>query len=268
MSDPARLGVTKTKTTRRDALKLAGGVALVVFAASSGVAGAQEATPVASPAPGHNLDGKHVVIRFRTVKPDHSPDELMTMIREGFVPLVKDIPGFIWYISGADPETRGQFSIGVFADAAGVAESNRRAAEWGKQGAADLVEGDPTVYEGVIGIAAESSRAAARGDLTGQYAVIRLRQPNPEWPVTEVMARIGEGYVPLIREIPGFVLYFGSADPASGDQAYVGVYGDKTEADESTRIAGEWLTDNAYTFFSGDPQVAAGVIGVAAEGNE
>ena len=186
---------------------------------------------MASPAGGNDLNGKYVVIRIRTVKPDQSADELMALIREGFVPLVEDVPGFLWYVAGANPETRGQFSVGVFADEAGAAESNRRAAEWGKLGAADFVEGDPAVYEGEIGVATESSGAAVSGSpealpptggLVGNYAVIRLRQPNPDWPVAEVMALIGEGYVPLVREIPGFVLYFGSADPVSGGSSVCG----------------------------------------------
>ena len=266
-SGRAQMDVAMRETTRRDALKLAGGAALMAFAASgSGRAAlAQEASPVpvASPAGGNRLNGKYVVIRLRTVKPDRSTDELMTLIQDGFVPLVEDVPGFIWYIAGVNPETRGQFSVGIFADEASAAESTRRAAEWGELGAADLVEGDPTVYEGVIGVAAEAP--APSGELVGKYVLIRLRQPNPEWPVAEVMALIGEGYVPLARQIPGFVAYFGSADPVSGDQAYVGVFDDKAGADESTRIAGEWLRENSYTFFAGDPTLAEGVIGAAAE---
>ena len=258
-----------SETTRRFVLKLAGGATLLAFAgAGSGRASlAQEASPVASPAGGNGLNGKYVVIRIRAVKPDRSADELMALIQDGFVPLVEDVPGFIWYVAGADPETRGQFSVGVFDDEAGAAESNRRAAAWGTLGAADFVAGDPTVYGGEIGVAASGSPEALTptGGLVGKYALIRLRQPNPDWPVEKVLELIGEGYVPLVREIPGFVLYFGSADPVSGGQAYVGVFVDKAGADESTRVAREWLTENAYTFFAGDPILAEGVIGAAAE---
>jgi hypothetical protein len=264
------------ETTRRVALKLAGGAALLACArAGSGRAAlAQEASPVASPAGGNGLNGKYVIIRLRTVKPDRSPDELMALIRDGFVPLLQEIPGFIWYVTGVNTETRGQFSVGVFEDQAGAAESTRRAAEWGKQGAADFVEGEPVVYEGVIGVAAEASGTALRGtpealppagELVGKYVLIRLRQPNPDWSVAEVMQRIGEGYVPLAREIPGFLAYFGIADPGSGDQAYVGVFDDQAGAAESNRIARQWLKENSYDFFAGEPIMAQGPIGAAAE---
>ena len=45
----------------------------------------------------------------------------------------------------------------------------------------------------------------------------------------------------------------------------MGVFDDKAGADESTRVAREWLTENANTFFAGDPTVVEGVIGVAVE---
>jgi hypothetical protein len=273
------MDVAASETTRRVALKLAGGAALLAFAGPGAhrSALAQMASPVASPASGNSLSGKYLVIRVRTVKPDRSVDELMDLIRDGFAPLLADVPGFILYVAASNPENRGQFSVGIFEDETGAAESNGQAAEWGAHGAADFVEGDPAVYEGVIGVAAESTEAAVSGSpealaptdsLVGKYLLIRLRQPNPEWPVAEVMKRIGEEYVPLIREIPGFVAYIGSADPVSGDQAYVGIYEDKAGADESTRVAREWLTENSYTFFEGDPTIAEGVIGVAAGAEE
>jgi hypothetical protein len=275
-SDRTRMDVAMRETTRRVALKLAGGAALLAVAGAGPDRAvlAQEASPIASPAGGNGLNGKYVVIRIRTVKPDRSADELMGLIQEGFIPLLEDVPGFIWYVAGANSETRDFFSVGVFEDEAGAAESTRRAAEWGAQGTADYVEGEPSVYEGVIGVTAELAGAAvtgspeaiaSNGGLVGKYLVIRLRQPNPDWPVEEVMELIGEGYMPLVREIPGFVAYFGSADPVSADQAYVGVFDDKVGADESTRVAREWLTENSYTFFAGDPTVAEGVIGAAAE---
>ena len=127
-SGRVRMDVAMGETTRRVALKLAGGAALLAFAgAGSGRASlGQEASPVASPAGGDGLNGKYVVIRIRTVKPDRSAEELMALIQDGFVPLLKDVPGFIWYVAGANPETRGQFSVGVFADEAGAAESSNK----------------------------------------------------------------------------------------------------------------------------------------------
>lgn len=151
--DPA---VTRaTDLTRRDAVKVGGGSALAALAmvGLGGRLAAQDSTPVA----GDGLEGRYVVVRIRGLKPGASAAELVDLVREGFEPLVRKIPGFVSYAVVADEETRQQFAVSVFADKAGADESNRLAAEWGPEaGAFDFTEGDPVVAEGTIAIAAEA----------------------------------------------------------------------------------------------------------------
>ena len=252
--------MTAGRVTRRVAVKLTGAWLMAATVATRGQGlRAQEASPVASPVAAEILLGQHVVIRIRTVKAEHAPEDVLAQIQEGFVPLVEEIPGLGLYLAAANPETRALFSISVFADDAGVAESNRIAGEWVTANIPDVFEGEPAVHNGVIGVAAHMPS----GDLLGKHVVIRLRQPNPEWDVNEVMRLIGEGYVPLVEAIPGFVAYFGSADPETGGQAYITIFDDEAGTEESTSVAGEWLKANDYTFFAGDPTLAAGKIGAA-----
>ena len=105
---------------------------------------------------GDELAGGYVVIRSRTLKPDRSGAELLDLIREGFVPLLEATPGFVAYMAVANEETRDQFSIGVYETEEGATESTQIAAEWGAQGAADFVEGDPVVIAGPIDLAEAS----------------------------------------------------------------------------------------------------------------
>jgi hypothetical protein len=248
--------------SRRLILKATGGAVLVAGAAMrrGSSTSAQEASPVASPEADGSLLGQQVVIRIRTVKADHEVDDVLAQIQEGFVPLAAEIPGLVLYLAAANPETRALFSIGVFADAAGVAASNRVAGEWVKANMPDIYEGDPAVHDGVIGVAT----TAPTGDLLGKHVVIRLREPNPDWDVDEMMRLIGEGYVSLVEALPGFVAYLGSSDAETGGQAYITIFDDKAGTKESTRVAGEWLKANDYTFFTGDPTLAEGEIGAAA----
>lgn len=138
--------------TRRDALKIGtgAGFAALLLAGSGNLVLAQEATPT----PGQ--EGRYVSVRSRKLKADANPDDLIALVREGFVPLIQAIPGFVAYYVVADPDTRDQVGISIFADKAGADESTRIAAEWGPtSGATELVEGDPMVAEGVIAIAVD-----------------------------------------------------------------------------------------------------------------
>jgi quinol monooxygenase YgiN len=142
----------ESDTTRRTVLRALGGssLGLVALAAMHGRVIAQEATPVAV----DSLDGAYAVVRVRRVKPEFSATALAREVGEGFVPIVREIPGFIHYFVVADEEQRTWVSVGIFADKAGADESTERAIAFGQQGTHDWVEGDPIIIAGTIGTAA------------------------------------------------------------------------------------------------------------------
>lgn len=102
---------------------------------------------------GERVEGDAAVIRLRTLKPDRSGAELSALIQAEFVPLVTTVPGFVAYLVSANEETRDQFSIGIYDDAAGATASTEVAGEWAAQRAGDYLEGEPVVIEGTIGLA-------------------------------------------------------------------------------------------------------------------
>lgn len=108
---------------------------------------------MATPAAG-GLDGAYVAVRSRKLKEAAGAHQLLDMVQAGFVSIIEGVPGFIAYIVVANEENLDQVGIGIYADEAGAAESTAQAMEWGAQGAADLTEGDPVVFEGTIGLAA------------------------------------------------------------------------------------------------------------------
>lgn len=107
---------------------------------------AQSATPVA----GSTLEGAYAVVRVRKVRPEFSATALALEVGEGFVPIVREVPGFVSYFVVADEEQRSWVSVGVFADKAGADESTERAIAFGQQGTHDWVEGDPIIIAGQI----------------------------------------------------------------------------------------------------------------------
>ena len=75
------------------------------------------------------------------------PAELARRVQEEFVPMMRDLPGFIGYyvVDGGDGKMA---SVTVCQDAAAVEESNRRAAAWVQERLAELITGTPNVIAG------------------------------------------------------------------------------------------------------------------------
>ena len=60
-----------------------------------------------------------------------NPSELIKEVTATFLPGMKDIPGYIAYYFVDVGDAGGRMvSVSVFADEAGTAESNQRAADW------------------------------------------------------------------------------------------------------------------------------------------
>ena len=92
----------------------------------------------------------HAVIRRYQLGDPGSVDELLQRVTEGFIPIVKDAPGFLAYYaldSGGGTVT----SVSVFEDQAGAEESNSRAADWVNQNLASMIPNPPEIIAGEVG---------------------------------------------------------------------------------------------------------------------
>jgi hypothetical protein len=89
---------------------------------------------------------------------------------------------------------------------------------------------------------------------TAMYASIRRYQASD---VTEIMARIKEGFVPIITGAPGFVSYY-AIDGGHGTVASVSIFETKEGADESNRRAAEWVRANIAELVIGPPEIIIG----------
>jgi hypothetical protein len=81
-------------------------------------------------------------------------DALVKRVEEEFVEQVKGVDGFVGYyvIDGGDG-TAASVTVGETAEA--VDETSRRAADWVRESAVDVVEGPPDVTAGVVRVRVE-----------------------------------------------------------------------------------------------------------------
>jgi heme-degrading monooxygenase HmoA len=89
-------------------------------------------------------------------------------------------------------------------------------------------------------------------------AAIRYYQADPP-SIDEVVRRVQEDLVPLIRDMRGFVSYF-ILLPSEREQDIVSVsiFEDQQSAEESNRKAAEWVVQNLSALRRPTPEFAGG----------
>jgi hypothetical protein len=133
--------------SRRSATLGLGGGGLALLLASGvlpGTAHAQDASPVAGMAEGKAF----LAIRQYELASGRTMEELTALVESGFIPILKEVPGYQEYIlldTGA-----GVISISIFADQAGAEESTARAADWVGENLAGMFSGPPVVTTGSV----------------------------------------------------------------------------------------------------------------------
>jgi hypothetical protein len=77
------------------------------------------------------------------------PAEAARRVREGFVPLISQIRGFVAYY-WIDAGDGVMMSTSVFQDRASAEESNRKAADWARQNLASVLPRPPQITAGEV----------------------------------------------------------------------------------------------------------------------
>lgn len=86
------------------------------------------------------------------------------------------------------------------------------------------------------------------------FASIRkYRSNSPD----EVLRRASSGFVPIISKTPGFVEYY-TVNAGNGVIISVSVFDTKAGADESNRLAADWVKQNVASLVAGPPEIMEG----------
>jgi hypothetical protein len=90
------------------------------------------------------------------------------------------------------------------------------------------------------------------------FAVIRHYHFDPK-NGAEIDRHIREGFVPLLKKAKGFVRYYW-LDTGKGEGASISVYKDKAGADESVRLAAQFVHDHMSKLLTQKPEVIEGPV--------
>ena len=90
------------------------------------------------------------------------------------------------------------------------------------------------------------------------HAAIRQYQVDPG-SVDEIRRGLNEGLVPRIKDVYGFQAYY-AIDAGGGRMASISVFEDRAGAEESTRMAADWIRQNMASLIPNPPEVLEGEV--------
>ncbi len=90
------------------------------------------------------------------------------------------------------------------------------------------------------------------------HAAIRQYRVDPG-SVDEIVRGVNEGLLPIIEGASGFRAYY-ALDAGGGRIASVSVFEDRAGAEESTRLAADWIRENMASLFPEPPEVLQGEV--------
>ena len=91
------------------------------------------------------------------------------------------------------------------------------------------------------------------------HVAIRRYQLDPD-SVDAVLRQVDEGFIPIIKDAQGFLAYY-ALRAGAGEVATVSVFEDQAGAEESIRMAADWVRDNLAALLPNPPEVIAGEVG-------
>ena len=91
------------------------------------------------------------------------------------------------------------------------------------------------------------------------HIAIRHYQTDPG-SVAEVMRQIDEGFLPIIKDAPGFLAYY-ALEAGDGEIATVSFFDDQAGAEESIRMAADFVRENLAALLPNPPVIIAGEVG-------
>ena len=90
------------------------------------------------------------------------------------------------------------------------------------------------------------------------FAVIRHYHFDPK-DGAEIDRLVRDEFVPIVKKANGFVRYYW-LDTGNGEGASLSVFKGKTGADESVRLAADWVKENLSKLLTEKPEVIEGPV--------
>jgi hypothetical protein len=103
-------------------------------------------------------------------------------------------------------------------------------------------------------------RREIRKGAKGMYVSIRRYGLLTREPVKEVLQGVREGFMPIVRDQPGFLAYY-ALDSGGGTLTSISIFEHRAGAERSNRIAENWIGKNLTNTLPTSPEIIVGEVG-------
>jgi hypothetical protein len=190
----------------------------------------------------------HGVLRQYTLDAKNV-NEVIRRIREGGVPIIKAISGFVSYAI-LDAGHGHLVTYSVYESKTGTEESTKKAATWVKENIASMLPTPPRVLEGDVRLREIKEPP--------KYGVIRRYQIDAK-NVEQIVTRAKTGFLPLVTHLPGFATY-SILDAGKGTLVTLSGFTTSSGAAESTKAAATYVKEHLAALVPSAPEVTSGEV--------
>jgi hypothetical protein len=190
----------------------------------------------------------HGVLRHYTLDAKNV-NEVIRRVREGGVPIIKAIPGFVSYAI-MDAGNGHLVTYSVYESPAGTEDSTKKAATWVKENIAAMLPTPPQVHAGVVRVREIKEQP--------KYGVLRRYQVDPK-NMEQIVERAKSGFLPLVNHLPGFASY-SILDTGKGTLVTLSGFTTPSGAAESTKAAATFVKENLSALVPTPPEVTSGEV--------
>jgi len=192
-------------------------------------------------------------------------DEFVTIVEDGFLPIMRESAGFFGYYLMRD-SSGALGAISIFDSEASALTSNEQARDFVAENLTAYLPTDPSVVSGRVGIAvlADLNEGANLIDdmLTDErvFASVRVYAGVNPADQGEIVRLTDEGFLPLIRVSDGFVGYYFL--PAEDMLATVSLFDSPAQASASNDAARHFIVDNLAPLLPNPPAIFEGTLAI------
>lgn len=195
-------------------------------------------------------------------KMDMTMEEIARITSRDFVPILRELEGFIGYYWVYTDED-ALAAINIFETRDQALASNELARDYVVENFAELVSGPPLIVDGPVDISfIEMLDGLSDADVSSLFASLRIYDGFEMDNLAEFVSTVEDGFLPLMRETDGFFGYY-LMNNGAGTVAAISLFDTEASALASNEKARDFVAENLAGFLPSPPLTTSGRAGIA-----